>query len=177
MIPRELELPVPRDISQVERLIVKNRALTKNLYKWALALIPALGLIFWLRWGVDDILPGCLIGAGITVLCWLWAWAMDLNTKRAIKLFRFGKVTTGTVVKLKAPADRGGNAYILTYVEYKTANGNSWKGQAMNSGHVSAIDHKVGDTVVVLYVEDLPKLFAIYTEGIGMSVGATKRTD
>ena len=177
MLPPELEQPAPRDLSLVERLIAKNRALTKNLYIWSFVCIPLMAFIFWYKWGNDDVLNGAYIGAGITALCMLWGYAMDVNTKRSIKLYQLGKAVVGKVTKIQAPADRNNNAYILTYVEYKISNGNRFKGHAGTSGKQYEVDLKVGDDISVLYMDEQPGKFAIYSPGVGMATGLAKRIE
>src|ERR1051326_2168903 len=173
MLPPELQKPAPRDASMAENLLARNRATIRSLHIGSLAIIPLFTVIFVLKFGTEDVVPGILIGSGIGALVALIAFAQQVNIKRSIRLFCEGNATLGTIRSIKAPADRRGNTYAYMTIEFKNDLGQTLTGQALSMTNIKDIDLKVGDSVPVLYRKD-SKVFGVYSPGLGMTSGHIK---
>jgi len=172
MLPVELTKPTPRDIDYKHELFAKNRKKITGIFIGSAFIIPLVALLFW--WKFDDVMAGVWWGLGITALIELMGLALLVNTKKAVELFKNGAATIGVVESIKAPADRQGNAYIVLNVSYADKTGQPYAGHIGTTGAAADADRKAGDQIAVLYMEDKPTTFAIYSPGIGISVSRSK---
>ena len=172
MLPAELNKPAPRDISFNHELFSKNRKKIKSIFLGSMLILPLVIFIFW--WKFDDIYTGIYVGVGIAVLVELMALALYINTTKAVELFKNGVATIGVVESMQAPADREGNAYITLRISYADKQGMSYSGNIVMIGKAAEADKKEGDQVAVLFMEDKPQLFAMYSPGIGISMSRSK---
>ena len=145
----------------------------------SLLLIPLVGVIFWLKF--DDLISGLIWGAGITVFGELIGFALMTNNKKAVDLCQNGLVTLGTVQKAAITGNTGkyttadSAGYIFIHVIYKEKLGRELKGQVPFIGSKKEIDLKEGDQVPVLYSNEKPEKFILYSSSLGISaIGKAK---
>ena len=172
MLPPELAKPAPRDIDFNHELFSKNRKKIKSIFIGSFLIIPLVAFIFW--WKFDDFVPGIFWGVGIAALFELMAVALFINTKKSVELFKNGVATIGVVESMQAPADREGNAYITLRISYADKQGMSYIGNIAMMGKAVEADRKAGDQIAILFMEDKPEIFAMYSPGIGISMSCSK---
>jgi hypothetical protein len=179
MIPQELQKNPPRDIQYTDDLFSKNRKKSKSLMIGSTLLIPLVGILFW--WRFNDFVSGLIWGAGIAALGELMGVALMLNAKKAVNLCQNGLVTLGTIQKAAITGNTGkyttadSAGYIFIHVIYKEKLGRELKGQVSFIGSKKEIDLKDGDQVPVLYLNEKPETFIIYSTTLGIStIGKAK---
>ncbi len=179
MIPQELQKNPPRDIQYTDELFSKNRKKSKSIMLGSPLLIPIVGILFWLKF--DDLIAGLIWGAGITLLGVLIGFALMMNAKKAVNLCQNGLVTIGTVQKSMIAGNTGkyttadSAGYIFIHVIYKENLGRELKGQVTFIGAKKEIDLKEGDQVPVLFLNEKPETFILYSETLGIStIGKAK---
>ena len=173
MLPIELSKAPPRDIDYNHELFKKNRSKIKAIFIGSFFIIPLTALLFW--WKFDDLVPGIIWGAGIAAFFELFAIAIMVNTKRSVQIFKDGIATEGVVESIKAPPDRQGNSIIVLKVAYSDKLGMRYSGYVSMVGKSTDADKKEGDKITVLYLNETPQTFAIYTPGIGISASKSKK--
>lgn len=179
MIPAELQKKAPRDIQYTDDLFKTNRKKVKAIFVGSFLLIPLVALLFW--WKFDDVVAGVLWGAGITAFFELFAFAMMLNAKKAVNLCQNGIVTIATVQKAAITGNTGkyttadSAGYIFINVIYKENLGRELKGMVTFIGSKKEIDLKENDQVPLLYLNEKPETFILYSESLGIStIGKAK---
>ena len=171
-LPTELSKPPPRDPAGAGTLLKKNRGLVRTLFIGGPVTFVAVLIIFWLKF--DELNTFAFVAAaGISGLVELFAVAMRMQAKRALRLYCEGTATVGKVIKVQSPGDRQGNAYVFIDVEFKNGRGEALAGKVSTIGKEWDVDTNAGTEVPVLYIDGAP-LFAIYTPRLGMSVGRLK---
>jgi hypothetical protein len=179
MIPQVLQQNPPRNIQYRDELFGKNRKRSKSIMLWSVFLIPAVGLLFWLKF--DDFTAGLIWGAFVTLIGELIGFALMLNAKKAVFLCQNGIVTLGTVQKSTISGNTGkyttadSAGYIFIDIVYKENLGRELKGKVTFIGSKKEIDLKEGDQVPVLYLNEKPETFILYSETLGISnIGKAK---
>lgn len=172
-LPPELSKPAPRDIDFNHELFSKNRKRITGIFIGSAFIIPLVAFLFW--WKFDDVMAGVYWGLGITALIEMMGIAMLINTKKSVALFKNGIATLGTVESAQAPADKHGNAYIVLKVSYTDKIGMRYSGNVAQMGKAAEADRKAGDQIAVLYLDESPTTFAIYSPGIGISMSRSKQ--
>lgn len=179
IIPTELQKSPPRDIKYSDDLFSKNRKKVKAIFIGSVFLIPLVGLLFW--WKFDDLVPGLLWGAGIAAFCELFGLAFMMNAKKAANLCQNGIATIGIVQKSQITGNTGkyttkdSAGYIFIKVKYKENLGRELTGQVTFIGASGEIDLKEGDEVPVLYLNEKPETFILYSTSLGVStIGRAK---
>lgn len=172
MLPPPLNKPAPRDIDLKHELFSKNMKRVRGIFIGAFFIIPLVALIFW--WKFDDLMAGFIWGLGIAMLFEMLGVALLINTKRSLELVRQGVATVGVVESIQAPADRQGNAYIILKVTYSDNLGLRYTGNVGMVGAAADADRKTGDQIAVLYLNEKPDTFAVYSPGIGISMSRAK---
>ncbi len=180
MIPAELLKNTPRDINYSDPLFSKNRKKVKGILIGSLLIIPLVGMISWWKW--DDLVSGILWGAGIAALFELMGVAMMLNGMKAVNLCRNGNVTMGIVEKSEIHGNTGAHSitqsagYIFIHVIYNDRLGQGFDGMVPFIGNKQEIDLKPGEQVPVLYLDEKPETFILYSESLGISaIGKAKK--
>ena len=97
-----------------------------------------------------------------------------INSKKSVELFRNGVATLGVVDSMKVPTDRQGNAYFVMKVSYKDNLGMNYSGNVAMIGKATEVDKKEGDQIAILYFNDKPQTFAVYTPGMGITMSRSK---
>ncbi len=170
-LPAELLAPPPRDVAAAQKFLAKSRKTAFGVLVGGAALTPLLLLMMWLKFGaLDGLALGISLGVGGLVE--LMGAALLFNSGRAATLFRDGAATLGTVRKVTAPADNQGNAYVLLEVAFIGSAGPR-HGKVTLLGNTRDIDTREGAEIAVLYSPIDAKPFAVYTPGLGMSVGVS----
>src|SRR2546422_9358153 len=132
-LPAELKVPAPRDVSGAASLFKKNQSMVRRLFIGGPITFGAVLVIGWVKF--DEISIAIIAGAiGISMLVELFAMAMLLQSRRAMKLYREGIATIGRVTKVKAPGDRQGNAYVFIDVEFSNDAGQRLTGKVSTLG-------------------------------------------
>ena len=179
MIPKELQANPPRDIKYTDDVFKKNRSKTRGLFIYSLFVIPLCALLFWLKFGSGSIITGVLIGVGMAALGELMGLALMMNAKKAVNLCQNGIVTLGTVQKVDFQAgtvkvgkstkvDAAG--YVFINVIYKDGSGKELTAKVMFSNVTQKeVDLKEGDQVPVIYLNENPEMFLIYSTSMGIS--------
>jgi hypothetical protein len=169
-LPPELLAPAPRDAAVAEKFLAKTRKRATTTMAVGALLVPAMVLLMWLKFrAVDALAIGISLGVGGLVE--FLGVAFLLNANRAAVLFREGIAVLGKVRKVTAPPDRQGNAYVFLEIEFTGGSGTTQLGKVTTMGNVNEIDTREGAEVAVLYSVSNPKQFAVYTPGLGMTVG------
>lgn len=175
ILPTELSKAPPRDIDYNHELFSKNRKKIKSIFIGSFLLTPLVAMLFF--WKFGDVVAGVIWGFGLTAFCELFALAIMVNTKKSVELFRNGIATLGTVDSINAPADKQGNAYFILKVSYADKLGMTFNGNVAMIGKATEADKKAGDQITILYMEDKPETFAIYSPGIGITMSRSKRSN
>ena len=153
-----------------EKFLAKTRKRATGTMAAGALLVPAMIFLMWLKFGtVDGLSIGLSLGVGALVE--FVGLAFLANASRAATLFRDGRAVLGKVLKVTAPPDKHGNAYVFIEVEFPGADGTAVLGKVTTMGHVREIDARVGGEVAVLVSPTNPKQFALYTPGLGLTVG------
>lgn len=178
-IPTVLQKSPPRDIKYSDDLFKKNRKKVKGILIGSIFIIPLVALLFW--WKFDDVISGVIWGAGIAAFFELFGLAFMMNAKKAANLCQNGIVTVGTVQKSTIAGNTGkyttkdSAGYIFIKVKYKENLGRELTGQVTFIGASKEIDLKEGDEVPVLYLNEKPETFILYSESLGIStIGRAK---
>ena len=169
-LPPELMAPTPRDPAVAEKFLAKTKKRATGTIAAGALLVPVMVLLMWLKFGTVDALSiGLSLGVGGLVE--LVGVALLVNANRAAVLFRQGVAVLGKVRKVTAPPDRQGNAYVFLEIEFTDGSGTTQVGKVTTIGNVSEIDTREGAEVAVLYSLSNARQFAVYTPGLGMTVG------
>lgn len=169
-LPPELMAPTPRDPAVAEKFLAKTKKRATGTMAAGALLVPAMVALMWLKFGaVDALSVGISLGVGGLVE--LVGVALLVNASRATVLFREGRAVLGKVRKVTAPADGQGNAYVFLEIEFIGGSGTTQVGKVTTVGHLKEIDTREGAEVAVLYSPSHPRQFAVYTPGLGMTVG------
>lgn len=179
MIPEELQKKTPRDIQYTDDLFKTNRKKVRAIFIGSFLLIPLMALAFW--WKFNDVLAGALWGLGLTAFFELFGLAMMISAKKAVNLCQNGIVTIATVQKAAITGNTGryttadSAGYIFINVIYKENLGRELKGMASFIGSKKEIDLKEGDQVPLLYLNESPETFILYSSSLGIStIGKAK---
>jgi hypothetical protein len=179
MIPQELQKKAPRDIQYSDDLFKANRKKVRSIFIGSFLLIPFIALLFW--WKFDDVLSGILWGTGLAAFCELFGLAMMISAKKAVNLCQNGMVTLASVQKAAIAGNTGkyttadSAGYIFINVTYKENLGRELKGMVTFIGSKKEIDLKEGDRVPLLYLNESPETFILYSESLGIStIGKSK---
>jgi len=175
MIPEELLKNTPRNIQYSDDLFKKNRKKVKGILVGSLFIIPLVGLIF--MWKFDDLVSGLIWGAGIAAFFELMGLALMMNAKKAVNLCQNGIVTMGNVTKssIHGNSDATSAGYIFINVIYQEKLGKELKGIVSFLGNQKEIDLREGDRVPVLYLNEKPGTFILYSTSLGVStIGKAK---
>lgn len=173
MIPAVLLKNTPRDINYSDAIFSKNRKKVKAILLGSLLIIPLVGLIGMWKW--DDLVSGLLWGAALAAFFELIGLAFMLNGKKAVNLCRNGIVTMGIVEKADIHGNTGAysNAnsagYIFIHVVYNERLGQELRGMVPFIGNQKEIDLREGEQVPVLYLNEKPETFILYSESLGIS--------
>lgn len=173
MIPQELQKSAPRDIQYSDDLFKANRKKVKSIFIGSFLLIPLMALLFW--WKFGDLVSGLIWGAGLTAFCELFGVALMVSAKKAVNLCQNGIVTMATVQKSSITGNTGkyttadSAGYIFITVTYKENLGRELKGMVSFIGAKKEIDLKEGDQVPLLYLNEKPEMFILYSESLGIS--------
>jgi hypothetical protein len=171
-LPEELTKSAPRDIDYNHELFAKNRKKIKGIFIGAFLIIPLVAIIF--AWKFGDLVSGVIWGACIAAFLELFAVALMVNTKKSVELFRNGVATLGTVDSMQVPTDRQGNAYFVMKVSYANNLGMRYAGNVAMIGKATEVDKAAGDKIAILYFNDKPQTFAVYTLGMGITMSRSK---
>ena len=174
MLPIELTKNAPRDIDYNHELFKKNRTKVKSIFIGSFLIIPLMTVLFYWKFGADAAVSGALWGVCVTAFFELFAVALMVNGKRSVQLFKDGVATLGTVESVKAPADRQGNVMMVLKISYVDKLGMNYSGLVSMVGKATEVDKKAGDEITVLYLNDKPQTFAIYTPNIGIVMSRSK---
>ena len=172
-LPAELSKAPPRDIDYNHELFAKNRKKVKSIFIGAFLLIPLMAILFW--WKFGDPVSGAIWGAAVAAFCELFAVALLVNTKKSVELFRNGVATLGVVESMKIPTDRQGNAYFVMKISYADNLGVRYSGNVAMIGKATEVDKQQGDQISILYFNDKPQTFAVYTPGMGITMSRSKQ--
>jgi hypothetical protein len=179
IIPPELQKNPPRDIKYTDDLFKTNRKKVKAIFIGSFLLIPLLGVLFW--WKFDNLVSGLIWGVGLTAFCELFGVALMMNAKKAVNLCQNGIATLATVEKSSITGNTGkyttkdSAGYILINVTYKEKSGRELKGMVYFIGAKKEIDLKEGDQVALLYLNEKPETFILYSTSMGIStIGRAK---
>lgn len=180
MIPAELLKNTPRDIHYSDPLFSKNRKKVKAIFIGSLLVIPLMGLIWWWKW--NELVTGLIIGAGVAAFCELFGLALMLSAKKAVNLCQNGNVTMGIVEKADIHGNTGAYTnsksagYIFIHVIYNDRLGMEFGGTVPFIGNQVEIDLKPGEQVPVLYLDEKPETFLLYSQSLGISaIGKAKK--
>lgn len=183
IIPSELQKNPPRDINYSSDLFKNNRKKVKAILVGSALIIPVFTIIFYLKFGADDIVTGVLIGFGIAGFFELIGLALYFNAKKAANLCQNGVVVIGNVQKSSISGNTGkyttkdSAGYIFITVVFKEKLGRELKGMVTFIGAKKEIDLKEGDQVPVLYPDENPQTFILYSDTLGIStIGKAKFT-
>ncbi|HWY11133.1 MAG TPA: hypothetical protein VN026_07405 [Bacteroidia bacterium] len=179
MIPIELQKNAPRDIQYTNDLFKTNRKKVRSIFIGSFLLIPLMAVLFW--WKFNDAVSGVLWGIGLTTFCELFGLALMMNAKKAVNLCQNGLVTMASVQKANITGNTGkyttadSAGYIFINVIYKENLGRELKGMVSFIGSKKEIDLKEGDQVPLLYLNEKPETFILYSESLGIStIGKAK---
>jgi hypothetical protein len=179
LIPEELKKNPPRDIQYSDDFFKTNRKKVKGILVGSVFIIPVVALLFW--WKFDDVFSGVIWGAGIAAFFELFGVALMMNAKKAADLCQNGILTTGVVQKSQITGNTGkyttkdSAGYIFIKVKYKENLGRELTGQVTFIGASKEIDLKEGDEVPVLYSNQKPESFILYSSSMGIStIGRAK---
>lgn len=173
MLTAELQASPPRDTRAAAPLLTKGGNKIRGMLVGGAVLPVLVVLLLWLRYGSIDSL-GIGLAIGIGALVELVALALLAQRNRAVRLFRDGIATIGKVCRMETPSDPRGAAYIIAHIEFQDKAGTVRVGQITTLGHKSAVDRREGDQVDVLYLENEPSKFAIFTPGLGIVPGIVR---
>ncbi|MGZ3867016.1 MAG: hypothetical protein ACXVC6_10055 [Bacteroidia bacterium] len=171
-LPPELSKAAPRDIDYNHELFAKNRKKIKGIFIGSFLIIPLVAVLFW--WKFGDVVSGVICGIAITAFCELFAVALMINTKKSVELFKNGTATLGTIESMQIPTDKQGNAYFVMKVAYSDKLGMNYRGNVAMIGKATEVDKKEGDQIAVLYFEDKPQTYAVYSPGMGIVMSRSK---
>ena len=181
MVPPELQKNTPRNILYTDELFKANRKKVKAIFLGSFLLIPLMAILFW--WKFNNMLSGVLWGIGLTAFCELFGFALMMNAKKAVNLCQNGLVTIASVQKAAITGNTGkyttadSAGYIFITVTYKENLGRELKGMVSFIGSKKEIDLKEGDQVPLLYLNEKPETFILYSESLGIStIGKSKYT-
>jgi hypothetical protein len=171
-MPSELQAPPPRSLAAAGPLLDKGKQRARGIFIGGALLFPLVIAIGYFKFGDIDaiIVAGAL---GISTLVELMGMAMLVQAKRAANLFSNGVASMGTIVKVKAPADRQGNAYVYIDVQFRDAGGQSVTGTITTMANVSELDAREGAEVPVLHIAG-DRRMGIYTPKLGLMAGMIK---
>jgi hypothetical protein len=179
MLPEILKTKSPRNIQYSDDLFAKNRKKVNGIFIGALALIPVMAIIFWLKF--DDFIPGLYWGAGIAAFFELFGVGLMMNAKSAVNICQNGLVVMGTVVKSNIAGNTGkyttadSAGYIFVTVNYKENLGRELTGMASFIGASGEIDMKEGDQIPVVFLNEKPEKFILWSDSLGIStIGKAK---
>lgn len=165
-LPPELSKAAPRDIDYNNELFAKNRKKIKSIFIGSFFILPLVTALFW--WKSGDPVPGVIWGVSIAAFFELIAFALMINTKKSVELFKNGIATLGTIESIQTPGDRQGNAYFIMKVSYADKSGMRYGGYLALIGKRTEVDKQAGDSIAILYHEHAPQTFAVYTPGMGI---------
>lgn len=176
MIPEILKTKPPRDIQYSDELFAKNRKKVMGIFIGALFIIPLVAFIFW--WKFDDLMAGVYWGIGIAAFFELFGVALMVNAKSAVNICQNGLMVMGTVVRWQIHGNtsgQGSSGYILVTVNYKENLGRELTGMANYIGSSGEIDLKEGDQIPVVFLNEKPEKFILWSESLGIStIGKAK---
>lgn len=179
MIPEIFKTNPPRAIQFKDELFSKNRNKSINTMLYAPIILPGFALILWL--GFNDLKSGLIWGASITAFAEIFALGMLLNAKKAVNLCRNGILTSGMVTKVSTPGSNTKNStspsakYIFIDIDYQTKSGLPFHGQVFFVGSSNEIDLDEEDHVPILYLDNKPENFILYSESLGISTIGTAK--
>jgi hypothetical protein len=179
MIPIKLQKKAPRDIQYTDDLFKTNRKKVRGIFIGSFFIIPLMALLFW--WKFDDVISGVIWGIGVAAFFELFGLALMMNAKKAVNLCQNGNVTIATVQKAAITGNTGkyttadSAGYIFINVTYKENLGRELKGMVSFIGSKKEIDLKEGDEVPLLYLNEKPETFILYSNSLGIStIGKAK---
>jgi hypothetical protein len=173
MIPEELQKKTPRDIQYTDALFAANRKKVRAILIGSFFIIPLMVLLFW--WKFNDAVSGVFWGIGLCAFFELFGIALMMNAKKAVNLCQNGMVTLATVERSAIAGNTGkyttadSAGYISVNVSYKENLGREMKGIAMFIGSKKEIDLREGDQVPLLFLNEKPETFILYSTSLGIS--------